>query len=171
MFTGETKKMGATTVHHFSLDSLRTRRRERFGGGKGRRKEGVGESDAKDEDADRLSAPSISCNPLLCPLEADGESSSLGWVAFWCKSHARLMRSVLRICGPISAVFPMADDNMLGFFLFSLLSTDPFFQDDHLCWFICLRPKVRTGKMKVQLKCKFIRVVCTHASNLFSLLA
>lgn len=28
--------------------------------------------------------------------------------------------------------------------------------------------KVRIGKMKVQLKCKFIRVVCTDRSNLFS---
>lgn len=57
-------------------------------------------------------------NPLLCPLEADGESSSLGWVAFWCKSHDRTKRSALRVCGQISGVFRMADDNTLFFFPF-----------------------------------------------------
>lgn len=118
--------MEQPTLHHYSPNSFPARRRERSGGeaGKGRGGGGVGESDAKDEDADRLSAPSISCKPPALPLEADGESSSLRWVAFWCKSHARLMRSDLRICGPISVVFRMVDDNMQVFF-------SPYFRWTH----------------------------------------
>lgn len=116
----------------------------------GKRGEGrrgvVGESDAKDEDADRLSAPSISCKPPALPPRG-------GWRKFVARMGRVLVQKsrsphALRFTHlrtDFCCFSGMLDDNMQYFFSF-FLSSDPFFQVDRLCWFICPRPRCVLGK-------------------------